>query len=65
MRKAMVDGQLVPASPEAPTVATCPACGGEVKKRKRRRTGREVTWFWRHRAGVGDECPLRYHPVKA
>jgi len=62
MRKAMVDGQLVLASPEAPAVATCPACGGEVEKRKRRRSDGGVTWFWRHRPGEGDGCPKRYDP---
>jgi hypothetical protein len=62
MRKAMVDGQLVLASPEAPAMATCPACDGEVEKRKRRRSDGEVTWFWRHRPGEGDGCPKRYNP---
>ena len=36
MRKAIVEGQLVPASPDAPEKAICPACGGAVRKRTRR-----------------------------
>ena len=62
MRRAMIDGEVVTAGPEAPSVATCPACGGEVEKRKRRRSDGEVTWFWRHRPGQGDGCPRRYDP---
>jgi len=42
-------------------VAVCPACGGEVRKRKRR-VGKDVTWFYRHVAG-SDDCPRRYRPV--
>jgi len=56
-------GHLVPASATSPDVATCPACGGEVRKRKRR-VGRDVTWFYRHRQGTeGDGCSRRYRPV--
>ena len=62
MRKAMVDGDLMAASPEAPERATCPACGGEVAKRKRRRSDGKVTWFWRHQPGEGYGCPKRYDP---
>ncbi len=62
MRRAMVDGQLVRASPEAPAEATCPACGGAVEKRRRRRSDGGVTWFWRHRRGEGEGCPKRYDP---
>jgi hypothetical protein len=63
MKKALVDGKLVEASPEAPEMATCPGCGGEVRKRKRRRSDGDVTWFWRHKTGVGDGCEMRYNPV--
>jgi hypothetical protein len=63
MRDAKLNGHLIPASPSSPDVATCPDCGGEVRKR-RRRVGRwEVTYFYRHRQGVGDGCPRRYRPV--
>jgi hypothetical protein len=63
MREAMVNGRLVLARPDSPEVATCPACGGVVKKRKRRRGDGQVTYFYRHVMGVGDGCPLRYRPV--
>jgi hypothetical protein len=62
MQKAEVDGKLVPAGPDAPDVARCPSCGGEVQKRKRRRLDGGLTWFWRHRAGVGEGCRKRYSP---
>jgi hypothetical protein len=60
MRDASFKGKLVEASAG---VAVCPTCGGEVRKRKRR-VGRDVTWFCRHRAGTDtDDCPRRYRPV--
>ena len=43
MKHALVNGQLTPATPDAPAMATCPNCGGPVKLRKRR-----GTYFWRH-----------------
>ena len=43
-------------------VAACPACGGEVRKRKRK-NGRAYTYFYRHRIAAGEDCPLRYHPT--
>ena len=64
MRDAMIDGRRVLASPEAPNVATCPACGGEVHKCKRR-DGAQVTYFYRHKRGVGDGCPRRYPPTRS
>ncbi len=63
MRDAMVNGKLVLAGPDAPDEATCPECGGQVRKRKRRRMDGQVTYFWRHKAGVGDKCPRRYRPT--
>jgi hypothetical protein len=64
MLEAKVDGELIQAGPDSPEVAQCPACGGEVRKR-RRKVGRDGhTYFYRHRRGVGDECPLRYRPNK-
>ena len=63
MQKARVDGRLVLAGPDSPEVALCPSCGEEVEKRKRTRQNGQVTFFWRHKVGVGDGCPLRYQPV--
>jgi hypothetical protein len=62
MRDAMVNGELVVASPESPDVALCPACGGEVRKRKRKTLGGRATYFYRHKTGVARGCPRRYHP---
>lgn len=63
MREAQVNGQMMQAGPDSPDVATCPSCGGIVEKRKRRTMGSQVTYFYRHRAGQGQECPLRYRPI--
>ena len=62
MREAQVNGQIVQAGPDSPEVATCPACGGVVEKRKRRTMGGQVTYFYRHKDGEGPKCPLRYRP---
>jgi hypothetical protein len=62
MRQAKFKGRIVTAGPDTPDVATCPACGGEVRKRKRRRMDKTVTWFYRHRRGAGKHCPKRYTP---
>ena len=63
MKDAQHNGHLIQASPTSPDVAVCPACGGEVQKR-RRRSGKTVTWFYRHRQGTeGDGCSRRYRPV--
>ncbi len=43
MKHALVNDQLTPATPDAPTMATCPGCGGQVKLRNR-----QGTCFWRH-----------------
>ena len=43
MKHALVNGKLTPATPDAPAMATCPNCGGQVKLRRRR-----GTCFWRH-----------------
>ena len=63
MQKVKANGQIVSAGPDSPEVATCPACGGVVKKRKRRIMSGQATYFYRHKAGTGKECPLRYRPV--
>ena len=60
MIEAKVDGQLVQAGPDSPGEALCPACGGTVSKRKRRRMDGSVTYFYWHARGVGEGCPLRY-----
>ncbi len=62
MQKAKANGQIVSAGPDSLDVATCPACGGIVEKRKRRKMDGQVTYFYRHKAGVGLKCPLRYNP---
>ena len=62
MQKAKANGQVVSSGPDSPQVATCPACGGVVEKRKRRTMSGQVTYFYRHKAGVGEKCPLRYNP---
>jgi uncharacterized protein with PIN domain len=64
MRGAIVEGQLVPAGSDAPEEAVCPACGGAVRKRKRRTMDGQVTYFYRHERETGEECPLRYHPCR-
>ena len=56
MREAMVNGRLVLAGPDSPEEALCQACGGAVKKRKRRRMDGHATYFYRHERGVGDGC---------
>jgi hypothetical protein len=61
MQDAKVGRRLVVAGPDSPDVAVCPACGGQVKKRKRT-DGGKTTWFYRHRTGA-DDCPRRYRPV--
>ena len=64
MREAKVDGESIQAGPDSPEVAQCPVCGGEVRKR-RRKVGRSgYTHFYRHKAGVGQDCPLRYRPTR-
>jgi hypothetical protein len=52
MKRALVNSQLIPATPDAPVVATCPNCGGQVKLRNR-----QGTYFWRHVELPRDGCP--------
>jgi hypothetical protein len=63
VHKARLNGRLVEAGPDSPEVALCPACGEEVRKRKRKAGHRKYTYFYRHQLGVGDGCPLRYRPT--
>jgi hypothetical protein len=63
MQEAKLNGRLVQADPDSPEIAECPACGGEVCKRRRKVGRHGHTYFYRHKAGVGDDCPLRYKPT--
>jgi hypothetical protein len=63
MLEARVNGRLVIAGPDVPDVAVCPDCGGEVRKRRRRRMDKSVTYFYRHVRGQGKDCPRRYRPA--
>ncbi len=65
MQDAMVSGQLIQADPDSPEEAQCPACGSTVTKRKRRRMGKGITFFYRHVQGQGGECLRRYTPISA
>ena len=65
MVEATVEGQLVQAGPDSPEKGCCPACGGAVSKRKRRRMDGSVAYFYRHDNGQGDNCSLRYTPISA
>lgn len=51
MKHALVDGQLIPATPHAPAMAVCPNCGGLVALRNR-----QGTHFWRHVQLPRDGC---------
>jgi hypothetical protein len=64
MLEAKLDGELIQAGPDSPEVAQCPACGGEVRKRKRKVGRGGLVHFYRHRQGVRTDCPLRYRPTK-
>lgn len=61
MRKAEVKGDIVVAGPDSPDVAQCPACGGEVHKRSRRRMDGSVSYYYRHKRGVGQNCSKSYN----
>lgn len=52
MQRALVNGQLIPAAPDAPTTAACPNCGSTVALRVRK-----DTFFWRHVQLPRDGCP--------
>jgi hypothetical protein len=55
MDKALFNGVLMIAHPEAPATAVCPLCCHLVDLRRR-----EGTWFWRHQPGGPLTCPA--HP---
>jgi hypothetical protein len=52
MKHALVNGQLTPATSDTRAMATCPACGGQVKLRNRQGTD-----FWRHVELPRGGCP--------
>jgi hypothetical protein len=52
MKHALVKGQLVPATSDAPQTAICPHCGSPVKLRNR-----QGTHFWRHVQLPLSGCP--------
>jgi uncharacterized C2H2 Zn-finger protein len=60
MREARLNGKTVTAGPDSPELGKCPACGCEVRKRKRRTMDETVTWFYRHADRKGKGCPKRY-----
>ena len=64
MQQAKFEGELVTANPESPHVARCLVCVEEVRKREWRWDDGETIWFYRHRIGVGDGCPLRYRAME-
>jgi hypothetical protein len=55
--------RIIVAGPDTPDVARCPACGGVVVKRQRRRMDGGITFYYRHKRGVGQDCPQRYQPA--
>jgi len=62
MKDALVENDTrVVAGPDAPKVATCPACGTVVELRSRQigRNPDDKTWFYRHRRGEGLACGRR------
>jgi hypothetical protein len=63
MLEAKANGVSVKAGLGSPEVAKFPACEGEVRKRKWRVGRDEQVFFYRHRKGVGSDCPLRYRPT--
>jgi hypothetical protein len=59
VKQALVNGQLTPATSDAPAMATCPGCGGQVKLRNR-----QGTYFWRHVELPREGCrPANPEPV--
>ena len=63
MQTATNNDTPITAGPNAPTTAICPACGGAVVLRKRKRMDGETTYFYRHKQGQGEDCPHRYRPT--
>jgi hypothetical protein len=54
-------GQNIQAEAEAPKIAICPYCGGQVSLRRRRSGYRpeNFSYFWRHRDQANRDCPGR------
>jgi hypothetical protein len=59
MKRALVNGELVPATVEAPARATCPDCGGVVELRSR-----QGTYFWRHVQLIRGDCSPEKAPPR-
>jgi hypothetical protein len=59
MDKALVNGVLMIAQPEAPATAVCPLCCHLVDLRRR-----DGTWFWRHQPGGPLTCPAHPNGIK-
>jgi hypothetical protein len=59
VKRALLDGVTVHASPGAPPEATCPRCGEPVELR-----GLPGTPYYRHVPGAGANCPLRKKPIR-
>jgi hypothetical protein len=63
MQEAEVNGKLLVAGPDAPHTAACPDCETEVQKRRFRRMGGDVTYFYRHMLGQERDFPGCYRPT--
>lgn len=55
-------GEVIIAGAGVQDTATCQFCGCKVTLRKRRLMGGGVTYFWRHVANSGAQCPKRSGP---
>jgi len=55
----LTPNQKIVASFDAPTTATCPACGGIVILTYHARQMDGESWYWRHARGGDSTCPAR------
>lgn len=56
-------GEMVLADEDAPEVALCPQCGGEVFLRSRRlMVTKALVYFWRHTSNDHLSCEERHSP---
>lgn len=59
------NGELVPATADAPAEGTCPACGEVVTLRTHKRmNGQTPSYYWRHRKAP-PYCPHKSRPTFA
>lgn len=57
-------GQKILASVDAPKVANCHCCGGELTLRSRKTMNNGgKTYYWRHRSNKNIDCSARNRPV--